>query len=289
MDVRWFDPRRLLPLGAELDPDRVINWVLGLGLVSRLPVLVPRDIVRMDGLAPDLPGICQHTNGLASGNSEDEAVFHACCELIERDAVTLWSMFPDGGRQRRIVDPGRFGSAEIDDLVTSIARASLRLTLFDITSDIEIPTFRAIIGTDRAQRHFDVAEGTGTHPVAVRAAARAITEAAQSRLTAIAGARDDIDGAHYGATAPLAAPPCEELIAPPRGLEFGSDLPAALACVIRSLTSAGTAEPIIVNLGGESYGISVVRALSSDLEDREANSNWRPGSRAVTALLERVG
>jgi hypothetical protein len=52
------------------------------------------------------------------------------------------------------------------------------------------------------------------------------------------------------------------------------------------LERAGCAEPIAVDLGGEEMGISVVRVLSSDLEDRSTNRNWRPGRRALKVMLQ---
>jgi ribosomal protein S12 methylthiotransferase accessory factor len=37
-------------------------------------------------------------------------------------------------------------------------------------------------------------------------------------------------------------------------------------------------------LGGADYGISVVRAISPVLEDRETNVHWVPGERALQVL-----
>jgi ribosomal protein S12 methylthiotransferase accessory factor len=39
-------------------------------------------------------------------------------------------------------------------------------------------------------------------------------------------------------------------------------------------------------LGGAPYGISVVRALSAVLEDRETNVHWAPGQRALDVLAQ---
>ncbi len=44
------------------------------------------------------------------------------------------------------------------------------------------------------------------------------------------------------------------------------------------------AEIVWSELGGAPYGISVVRALSAVLEDRETNINWSPGRRALEVL-----
>jgi ribosomal protein S12 methylthiotransferase accessory factor YcaO len=50
------------------------------------------------------------TNGLASGNTRDEALLHALMEVIERDAVTLWKLGPDAWRGTTAVRPGRWAT-----------------------------------------------------------------------------------------------------------------------------------------------------------------------------------
>jgi YcaO-like protein with predicted kinase domain len=287
MQAAWFDPSRLLRFGERFDPAKPINWVAGRGLFSGRPVLIPRDVVRLDGRAPDLPGVSQGTNGLASGNTTEEAQFHGVCELIERDATTLWSLLPPAQQRRRAVAPASFGDWAVDDLAQRIRAAGLQLALFDLTSDIAVPTILALVGSNSSWRYFETASGTGTHPVPARAAVRAITEAAQSRLTAIAGARDDIVNSQYGANPDdrvsdlLAAP---AVARPPAGLGVGTPLYIAADFARRALSNAGVSEPVEIALGGERYGIAVIRLVSSVLEDREANSNWRPGARAVTVL-----
>ena len=46
-------------------------------------------------------------------------------------------------------------------------------------------------------RYFELASGTGAHPSPATAAQRAVLEAAQTRLTIIAGARDDLAPGEY--------------------------------------------------------------------------------------------
>jgi ribosomal protein S12 methylthiotransferase accessory factor len=164
----------------------------------------------------------------------------------------------------------------------------LRLALFDLTTDTGTPTAMALVGPAQGGRYFDIAAGFGTHPIAARAAVKAITEAAQSRVTAIAGSRDDIAVGDYE-EAPddaverlFAAPP---VAAPPRGLPDGSVVTDGLSFMGERLAGAGVPQPVSVLLGGDAYGISVVRLLSNELEDRDANSNWRPGPRAISILL----
>jgi YcaO-like protein with predicted kinase domain len=289
MDASWFDPQRLLPFGQQFDLDRPLAWLAGRNVVSGGPVLIPRDAVRFDGETPDLIGIAQSTNGLASGNTPEEAEFHGVCELVERDASSLWSLLSAEQQAKSAFDPARLQDPVVDRLVARVAAANLRLQLFDLTSDIGVPTVMALIGPVEGWRYFEAAAGTGTHPVPARAAQRAITEAAQSRITSIAGARDDVPTAQYettkdAAVSDLLVVPCTA--DPPIGLTADAGRETARTFLRRALATAGITDPVAASLGGESFGISVVRVLSQVLEDREANPNWRPGARAVERLLE---
>ena len=71
------------------------------------PVWVPFELVSADYTLPLPPGsgcFQASTNGLASGNHPLEAVCHGLCEVMERDASTLWRLSGDG-RDRRALDP----------------------------------------------------------------------------------------------------------------------------------------------------------------------------------------
>ena len=71
--------------------DSAIEWVLGFDLVGRSPTFVPLNSV----ICPYAP--CQgaslfysSSNGLASGNTLEEALCQALCEVNERDAVAIY-------------------------------------------------------------------------------------------------------------------------------------------------------------------------------------------------------
>lgn len=102
----------------------------------------------MDGEHSDLTGVCKNTNGLASGNGVGEAFFHALCELVERDATTLWSFIPEDAALATAIAPEAFGDPIVDGLVAQVAASGLRLRLFDQTSDIGIPVIMAVLGPE---------------------------------------------------------------------------------------------------------------------------------------------
>lgn len=281
----WFDPERFLPFGTSLDRKKMFRWLEGVDLLNATSIWLPVDVLDMDGERSDLPGFCKSSNGLASGNTAADATFHAVCELIERDGTTLWSLLPDTVRVSRCFSCSDLRSVEVDELSRRIVAAGLHLSLFDQTSDIGVPVVMAVLGElDRPDAgELDITAGYGAHPNAGNAALRAITEAAQSRVTAIAASRDDIHTASFGQTANassrslLEASPASAAPVDAGGAGYGLDV------VLDRLRNARCGIHV-ATLSAPDAPFCVVRAVSPDLEDRGANLNWRPGWRCFDAL-----
>jgi ribosomal protein S12 methylthiotransferase accessory factor len=286
-----FDVTRFLPLGTSLDAETEMRFARGTTVCRGRSMLVPYDLVDLDETNAGIGNFSRSSNGLASGNTTEEAILHGLLELIERDATTLAALRGGAGRFGRRIEPEFLGDPLVDRLVTQIRAAGFEFWIFDQTTDIGLPVFQAVIGDPSRNywRHFDLATGYGCHPNAARAAIRAITEAAQTRVTNIAGARDDFRPAEYRLEA------YTDLVGalkgdpqggePPPGIELGLSTSALLGITLEALQRAGCEEPVAVELGGEELGIAVTRVFSPDLEDRSTNRHWRPGRRALTALF----
>ena len=195
----------LLRLGEDpLDPDLATQWAEGWDILNERPVFVPLEACTLsDSLAQ--PRYWQSTDGLASGNTLWEAMFHGLCERIERDALTLWALRDDAHVAAKCVATEALDDAELNRLADMVLAAGRQLRLFDITSDANIPVYLAAIsppsdGQEGRWTHFELASGSGCHPIAARAAIRAVTEAAQTRVTTIAATRDDFDPEVYHRT-----------------------------------------------------------------------------------------
>lgn len=194
-------PDLVAPHAEDLPPDFVTDWLPAEDLRDGSSLLVPMDAVLLDR-TQNRCRYWQSSDGLASGNTRLEARFHGLMERIERDAECLFHFLGAEQRAKRVFDPFHFRDDTLTELLARVTAAGLCAVFFDMTSDIGIPVVLCHLGpADVAERRHvvatDVTGGAGAHTAPLRAALRALTEAAQSRLTFISGTRDDIDPSAY--------------------------------------------------------------------------------------------
>ena len=82
------------------------------------------------------------SNGCAAGNTLEEAIVQGFLELVERDAYAIWWY---NRLQRAEVDLSQFNNSYIRDLQTQLAEAGRKLWVLDVTSDLGIPAYVAIL------------------------------------------------------------------------------------------------------------------------------------------------
>jgi YcaO-like protein with predicted kinase domain len=284
--ARYLLPDAVLPAGEPLPRERGIGWMAGTDLVNGEDVFVPRDMVKLAD-AEDMPGLSQSTSGLAAGFDQDHARRHALCELIERDAMVLWGFRSDASAAATELNPYAFGDAGLAALCEKARDRNLDVGLFDITSDLAIPTIYAVMTDRQTDLKLGVSTGAACHPVAAVAARKALLEAAQTRVSLIAGVRDDIAEAEYERTFSTTPdlPGAATFRSPPQGLEIGHGPAAELRHVLKMLIEHGHDSIVAVAIGGAEMGIHVEKLFVPGLEDRLTNRHWRPGRRAVRAML----
>ena len=185
------DPIELI-LPNTADPDAVIPWsvcyelLLNETSLALEELLVPAAAV-YHPLPPQYYSIFRTgTNGIASGNTNEEAIFHALCEVIERDSWSICEAEKKAGRM--IID---IDDSDISGLLHAFEDAGVAVILRDITSDIGLPTIVAVSDDISLKDSALLCLGMGTHSSPKIAALRALTEVAQSRATQIHGARED--------------------------------------------------------------------------------------------------
>lgn len=283
----------LVGLGHRpLDRASVLEWVEGRDLMNGEAVWVPFDAVCLDFTRSS--HFWQSSDGLASGNTDREAIFHGLLERVERDADRLWSLERFERQAASCVSPEDLADPVVNALVDRIERAGFALKLFDMTSDLGIPTFSALLSpadapSRRFLRYIDVTMGSGTHPVAYRAALRAITEAVQSRLTLITGTRDDVEDDVYAGEASavlrrkLALRPQGRVpvsLSPP-----GEGVETMLGRLLERLGDHGIGRIVAVRMNPGEERFSVVKMIVPGLEHPEGRRQRRFGARALARMM----
>ncbi|MFL6589633.1 MAG: YcaO-like family protein, partial [Chthoniobacterales bacterium] len=286
--------------GSRFHPDLRLLWCEGRDLLREENVLVPFEMVHTNYTTPFPDGygcFTASSNGLASGNQLIEAISHGICELIERDATTLWQLRKDDGK----LNKDRLELTSVDDpicreIIAKLESAGLSVAVWDVTSDVGIAAFTCVIvpREEGAMWHASAAVGHGCHPAREVALARAVTEAAQARLTVIAGVRDDFGREIYdallGPDALLAARQRASASVPTRLFRdiphwdaetFEEDVEWQLNC----LRKAGLERVIVIDLTKPVFGLSVVRVIVPGLEPM-FERGYVPGHRARALLAK---
>ncbi len=278
------DPEEILAPGVgEYSEDTLVEWVSGFDLVGRQPTFVPLNSV-VAPYAPLLvtPLFFSGTNGLASGNSRLEALCHALCEVIERDALSLFfaasALRPSvadllvelglGGGMSTDVDVWRLSLDGLPRpaaaLVRKLQRAGLEVQLLDLTPSSGIPTISCVIVDPQAPpTALDEHGGFGTHPDARIALSRALTEAAQTRLTSIQGGREDL-----AEIAPVRGRPSSSRYPASRTISFDAiashehpSINEDVEFMLDRLRQSGFEQVVAVDMTKAEVGIPVVRVV----------------------------
>jgi ribosomal protein S12 methylthiotransferase accessory factor len=184
------DPRSLIIPQRISDPlSEKIEWITALDAKTDKKQLIPANAV----YHPYQPQEGAHlfksnTNGLASGNALEEAVFHGLMEVVERDA---WSIFEVRKKHKKEVICDGNQNKLINTLLSKFKEKGVDIKLVDLTADIKITTIAAVADDTILKDPALLTMGVGTHLDPEIAVIRALTEVAQSRATQIHGTRED--------------------------------------------------------------------------------------------------
>jgi YcaO-like protein with predicted kinase domain len=288
------DPLTLCTTGRPFDVDAMISWLEGFDLLQQESCWVPAEIVHTDYTQPLDGYFLAGSNGLASGNHLVEAISSAICELVERDAVAVWSASGIRARAERALDIASVDDPDCRALLAKYDKAGIAVRLWNVMTDIGIAAFLCDIrdlsaGEPGRLRHF---HGAGCHPDRAIALSRALTEAAQTRLTYITGIRDDLLPPEYEEppTADIADALLDALC---QEIELNSfrevpafavdDLGQDLRWELERLRSVGIKRVVAIDLTRQDFGIPVVRIVIPDLEGDIRHPSYIPGLRARRA------
>jgi ribosomal protein S12 methylthiotransferase accessory factor len=281
-------------------PSMPFDWVPCWDIVNQENVAAPIEMVSMEVSAnvgassnsSRLPysmllAFQLGTNGLASGSTFLNAVYHGLTEVIERDG---WSChryaFENHGIKPKRVRLETIKNPDCIKLISKIEIAGVRVFLFDATTDIGVPVYGAML-VDKEVPDTGVFLGYGCHLNPAKAMIRAITEACQSRCCYIAGARDDMYRRQFMVTRKQqdAMNIFDEI--PPSVDARTEDLSTEtvhgdIELIISKLKSVGLNQVLVADLSIKELPISVVRVIVPGCEGYMFET-YTPGYRAKTA------
>ena len=189
-DHNILDPKSLL-LPEPLVPDKLVDWTGGWDLLKNEEIFVPSNAVYHPY---NEPGQCvklfrSNTNGLAAGNVIEEAIFHGLLEVIERDALSSAEFNRNPGKELILTEDDGINY----ELIQKFKNEGVEIRLWVLHHDTTVTTVVAVTDDIKMKDAAMLVMGAGSHLKPEIAISRAITEAAQSRVVQIHGAREDTD------------------------------------------------------------------------------------------------
>jgi YcaO-like protein with predicted kinase domain len=290
------------PTNGIFHPNLQLLWIEGHDLLQDTKVWVPYELVHLNHTLPLPPGtgcFISSSNGLASGNDLLEAISHGICEVVERDATTLWSLKGSTEQEKTRIDLNSVDDRDCQTTIEKYRRADVCVAVWETTSDIRIPAFLCLASerTINPLRLLPSGLGFGCHPSRPIALLRSLTEAAQSRLTYISGSRDDLGRTAYehslspnvlqqdfmrtevqGQMRSYCGAPSFN------GATFNEDI----AWELDRLHSAGIASVVVVDLTKPELGLPVVRVVIPGLEPKDSIAHHVLGPRALAIMANQA-
>lgn len=299
------------PLSFQMNDEMMMDYCIGYDLMNQTDILVPCSlaIFRYTPTPPSVnPYSFFHTNGLASGNVLEEAICHALCEVIERDAVSIAeyssSAFPyhilktieneflkKGVKLKQIdsknftddsaiypeIDLNELNYAPAKKIVKQFRKNNISLFVKDITTEIGISTFIASSVEWVNHEYGYLVEGHGTHPDSRIALMRSITEVSQSRAANIQGSRDDLRKMKYdpinsdeNRAWQFMRSKNKKLFSEVKSF-YNDDILNDIKLILGNLKNSGIKKAIVVNLTNSKLNVPVVRLIVPGLETFKIN------------------
>jgi ribosomal protein S12 methylthiotransferase accessory factor len=151
------EPDDAHPVPPPFDPLAKVEWSPVWSLRDQRFKFLPTSLLYFFYGGP--AALPADTNGCAAGNTLEEAIVQGFLELVERDAYAIWWY----NRLRRPeVDLGHFNDSYVRDLQTQLADTGRRLWVLDVTSDLGVPTYVAILHWMQ-NGHENIEFGSGAH------------------------------------------------------------------------------------------------------------------------------
>jgi ribosomal protein S12 methylthiotransferase accessory factor len=260
----------------------LLGWIEAYDLFTARALPVPMALVDTVYTLPSPHPVAfpRTTTGLAGGATLLSAVIHAALEILERASVATAER-RSRSLGERPVDADSVQAPLSSEILSRLRAADLVAGIWLVPTEHSLPVFRCHV--IEGEEHREIAplpgEGFGCDFSHDHALAKALLEASQARVTAIAGTREDLTRQSYPERYDRKRlTEWRNLIsAPPRAVEFPNDgdAPAfgeaALDRIVRALEAAGARAALLVPLfTGVDPSLEVVRMVAPPL--RHANA-----------------
>ncbi len=273
---RVLSPSQLNLARPGYHADTSLLWVRGRTSREEQAIWVPYDAVHLDACSPTATGpswLLSSSNGLASGNGVAEAIAHGLFEVLERHLTCEFYDLSAAEQEALRLDLTTIRDEPARSLLRQLADVQVEVCVWDISGGLGVPCFFCEL-LDREEdvvRGVPRARGMGCHSDRQVALLRAVTEAVQSRITLIAGSRDDIVDVGSGARrADIASAHRQQrarssLVATRSFDQVASsdfeDFDAEVSWLSSRLEQAGLGAAAVVDLSKGGLPVSVVRVL----------------------------
>jgi YcaO-like protein with predicted kinase domain len=283
----------------DLNFESPIRWLETRSIITGKTKWIPKELIDLDTTRIYDGFFVPSSNGLASGNSRTEALLHGLSEILERDQVSHWlvveNLSPGLSCRRLNLSSGLPES--IERAISMIRQAGLAVAVWYAAVTMEVPCFVcAIADTSGNTLYPQHAAGYGCHISKEIALLRAITEAAQSRLTFISGTRDDLFVRIYENDIRVDAPSnrvwLQSIQSSGEDISY-NDLPdfshfitfsEAVEYIASCMLDDGITDVLALDLTNDTIGVPVIHVVAPHAEFDVGSAIAEPGLRLCSFL-----
>jgi len=166
---------------ARISEDFSLDWCFGKLLNSQKDILIPHVFLSLNSNQVMTKLVGQNSDGLASGNSFDEAIVYSFWELNERISLKNDKLYLDVDR--------KYYSSYINDILSA--------SFFIYRNEFDLPVIGCYICNQNPVDNQIIFAGYSCRSNLHDAVLNALFEAIQSKVGIISGVRDDIDSRCY--------------------------------------------------------------------------------------------
>lgn len=139
---------------VDFDENTQFSWLEARSLIDGKPALVPAQLACFGFKRPASEPYLRetNTNGAGAGDTWERAVYAGICEAVERDALLIHYLNRLSPPE---IDKSTIPDNEIQTILDKCRRYGIEIHLFDVTTDIGVPTILCLV-LDRSGKNIAV-------------------------------------------------------------------------------------------------------------------------------------